>query len=109
MTLAVDLSGKTILICGCHKGGIGGAGPAGMACAADMAKAGCEVIVYEAFHTPGGVLKYGIPDFRLPNSVIDASCAGSEAGGSVRRSSTGRSPSNDQIRSADRSPSSYVG
>jgi glutamate synthase (NADPH/NADH) small chain len=51
--------------------GIVGSGPAGMACAADMAKAGCEVIVYEAFHTPGGVLKYGIPDFRLPNSVID--------------------------------------
>jgi glutamate synthase (NADPH/NADH) small chain len=55
-----------------YKVGIVGAGPAGMACAADMAKAGCEVIVYEAFHTPGGVLKYGIPDFRLPNSVIDA-------------------------------------
>ena len=43
-----------------------------MACAADMAKAGCDVIVYEAFHEPGGVLKYGIPDFRLPNEVIDA-------------------------------------
>ena len=44
-----------------------GSGPAGMACAADMAKAGCDVTVYEAFHEPGGVLKYGIPDFRLPN------------------------------------------
>ena len=55
-----------------YKVGIVGAGPAGMACAADMAKAGCEVIVYEAFHKPGGVLKYGIPDFRLPNDVIDA-------------------------------------
>ncbi len=52
--------------------GIVGAGPAGMACAADLAKAGCEVIVYEAFHQPGGVLKYGIPDFRLPNEVVDA-------------------------------------
>jgi glutamate synthase (NADPH/NADH) small chain len=51
--------------------GIVGSGPAGMACAADMAKAGCEVVVYEAFHTPGGVLKYGIPDFRLPNAVVD--------------------------------------
>ena len=51
--------------------GIVGSGPAGMACAADMAKAGCEVVVYEAFHTPGGVLKYGIPDFRLPNTVVD--------------------------------------
>ncbi len=52
--------------------GIVGAGPAGMACAADMAKAGCEVTVYEAFHRSGGVLRYGIPDFRLPNEVIDA-------------------------------------
>ncbi len=54
-----------------HKVAIIGAGPAGMACAADMAKAGCEVVVYEAFHEPGGVLKYGIPDFRLPNAVVD--------------------------------------
>ncbi|HSG76110.1 MAG TPA: NADPH-dependent glutamate synthase [Burkholderiales bacterium] len=52
--------------------GIVGSGPAGMACAADMAKAGCEVRVFEAFHQPGGVLKYGIPDFRLPNEVVDA-------------------------------------
>src|SRR5271169_685580 len=52
--------------------GIVGSGPAGMACAADMAKAGCDVTVYEAFHQAGGVLKYGIPDFRLPNEVIDA-------------------------------------
>ena len=54
------------------KVGIVGSGPAGMACAADMAKAGCDVTVYEAFHQAGGVLKYGIPDFRLPNPVIDA-------------------------------------
>jgi glutamate synthase (NADPH/NADH) small chain len=43
-----------------------------MACAADMTKAGCEVTVYEAFHEAGGVLKYGIPEFRLPNQVVDA-------------------------------------
>ena len=55
-----------------YKVGIVGSGPAGIACAADMAKAGCEVTVYEAFHQAGGVLKYGIPDFRLPNPVIDA-------------------------------------
>jgi glutamate synthase (NADPH/NADH) small chain len=54
------------------KVGIVGSGPAGMACAADMAKAGCDVTVFEAFHEPGGVLKYGIPDFRLPNTVVDA-------------------------------------
>jgi glutamate synthase (NADPH/NADH) small chain len=57
------------------KVGIVGSGPAGMACAADMAKAGCEVTVFEAFHEPGGVLKYGIPDFRLPNRVVDAEIA----------------------------------
>ncbi|MBI2753098.1 MAG: NADPH-dependent glutamate synthase [Betaproteobacteria bacterium] len=55
--------------------GIVGSGPAGMACAADMAKAGCDVTVFEAFHEPGGVLRYGIPDFRLPNDVIDAEVA----------------------------------
>jgi glutamate synthase (NADPH/NADH) small chain len=55
-----------------YKIGIVGSGPAGMACAADMAKAGCDVTVFEAFHQAGGVLKYGIPDFRLPNTVVDA-------------------------------------
>ncbi len=55
-----------------YRVGIVGSGPAGMACAADMVKAGCDVTVYEAFHQPGGVLRYGIPDFRLPNEVIDA-------------------------------------
>jgi glutamate synthase (NADPH/NADH) small chain len=57
------------------KVGIVGSGPAGMACAADLAKAGCEVVVYEAFHEPGGVLRYGIPEFRLPNDVVDAEIA----------------------------------
>ena len=57
------------------KVGVVGSGPAGMACAADMAKAGCDVTVFEAFHQAGGVLKYGIPEFRLPNAVIDAEIA----------------------------------
>ncbi len=52
--------------------GIVGSGPAGMACAADMAKAGCDVTIYEALHRAGGVLRYGIPEFRLPNKVLDA-------------------------------------
>ncbi|MFQ5468013.1 MAG: FAD-dependent oxidoreductase, partial [Kiloniellaceae bacterium] len=51
--------------------GIIGSGPAGMACAADLAKAGCAVTVYEALHAPGGVLRYGIPEIRLPNEVVD--------------------------------------
>lgn len=49
-----------------------GSGPAGVACAADLARAGCEVVIYEALQAPGGVLRYGIPEFRLPNDVIDA-------------------------------------
>lgn len=61
-----------------YRVGIVGSGPAGMACAADLAKAGCEVTVYEALHLPGGVLRYGIPDFRLPNEVIDAEIANLE-------------------------------
>jgi glutamate synthase (NADPH/NADH) small chain len=52
--------------------GIVGSGPAGMACAADLAKAGCAVTVYEALHEPGGVLRYGIPELRLPNAIVDA-------------------------------------
>jgi len=48
-----------------------GSGPSGMACAADLAKAGCEVTIYEALHKPGGVLRYGIPEFRLPDAVLD--------------------------------------
>jgi glutamate synthase (NADPH/NADH) small chain len=52
--------------------GIIGSGPAGLACAADLARAGCEVVIFEALHAPGGVLRYGIPEFRLPNSVVDA-------------------------------------
>ncbi|MCP3674863.1 MAG: NADPH-dependent glutamate synthase [Gammaproteobacteria bacterium] len=56
-----------------------GSGPAGLACAADMAKAGCEVIIYEALHVTGGVLRYGIPEFRLPNSIVDAEIGKLEA------------------------------
>lgn len=49
-----------------------GSGPAGLAAAGDLAKYGYNVTVFEALHEIGGVLKYGIPEFRLPNRVIDA-------------------------------------
>lgn len=49
-----------------------GSGPAGLSFAGDMIKRGYDVTVYEALHEIGGVLKYGIPEFRLPNSVVDA-------------------------------------
>ncbi len=49
-----------------------GAGPSGLTCAGDLAKLGYEVTVFEAFHTPGGVLVYGIPEFRLPKDIVAA-------------------------------------
>ncbi|HPM75772.1 MAG TPA: NADPH-dependent glutamate synthase [bacterium] len=47
-----------------------GAGPAGLTAAADLAKRGYEVEIFEAFHSPGGVLVYGIPEFRLPKAIV---------------------------------------
>lgn len=47
-----------------------GSGPAGLTCAGDLAKMGYDVTIFEAFHTPGGVLMYGIPEFRLPKSLV---------------------------------------
>jgi glutamate synthase (NADPH/NADH) small chain len=49
-----------------------GAGPAGLTCAADLAKMGHEVTIFEALHVPGGVLMYGIPEFRLPKKIVQA-------------------------------------
>ncbi len=48
-----------------------GSGPAGLSCAGDLAKMGYSVTIFEALHEIGGVLKYGIPEFRLPNNIID--------------------------------------
>ena len=53
-----------------HRVAIVGSGPSGLTCAGDLARKGYEVTVYEALHTPGGVLVYGIPEFRLPKSIV---------------------------------------
>lgn len=53
-----------------HKVAIIGAGPAGLACAGDLAKLGYDVTIFEALHLAGGVLVYGIPEFRLPKSIV---------------------------------------
>ena len=53
-----------------------GSGPAGLSFAGDMAKRGYDVTVFEALHQIGGVLKYGIPEFRLPNAVVDVEIEG---------------------------------
>nr|NIS43485.1 FAD-dependent oxidoreductase [Desulfuromonadales bacterium] len=49
-----------------------GAGPASLACAGDLARRGHEVVIFEALHEPGGVLFYGIPEFRLPKEIVEA-------------------------------------
>jgi glutamate synthase (NADPH), homotetrameric len=55
-----------------HKVAVIGSGPAGLACASDLAKMGYQVTIFEALHKPGGVLEYGIPEFRLPKSRVVA-------------------------------------
>ena len=53
-----------------HRAAVVGSGPAGLTCAGELAKAGWKVTVFEALHTPGGVLMYGIPEFRLPKTLV---------------------------------------
>ncbi len=53
-----------------HKGAVVGSGPSGLTCAGDLAKKGYKVTVFEALHTAGGVLVYGIPEFRLPKAIV---------------------------------------
>ena len=53
-----------------HKVAVVGSGPSGLTCAGDLARKGYAVTVYEALHTAGGVLVYGIPEFRLPKSIV---------------------------------------
>lgn len=53
-----------------HKVAVVGAGPSGLTCAGDLAKLGYQVTIFEAFHTAGGVLMYGIPEFRLPKAIV---------------------------------------
>jgi glutamate synthase (NADPH/NADH) small chain len=61
--VAVDRSGKTVAIIG--------AGPGGLTAAGELARRGHDVTIFEALHLPGGVLSYGIPEFRLPNEIVE--------------------------------------
>lgn len=54
-----------------HKVAVIGSGPSGLTCAGDLAKLGYEVTIFEALHTAGGVLQYGIPEFRLPKAIVN--------------------------------------
>ncbi len=61
-----------------HKAAVVGAGPAGLTCAGDLARLGYAVTIFEALHTPGGVLIYGIPEFRLPKEIVRKEIEGLE-------------------------------
>ena len=61
-----------------HRVAVIGSGPAGLTCAGELARRGYSVTVFEAFHTPGGVLSYGIPEFRLPKDIVAREVAGLE-------------------------------
>ena len=62
-----------------HKVAVIGAGPAGLTCAGDLAKLGYAVTIFEAFHVAGGVLMYGIPEFRLPKAIVQKEIEGLKA------------------------------
>ena len=64
-----------------HKVAVIGSGPSGLTCAGDLAKKGYDVTVFEALHKCGGVLAYGIPEFRLPKSIVDREVKNLEAYG----------------------------
>ena len=62
-----------------HRVAVIGSGPSGLSCASDLAKMGYEVTIFEALHTPGGVLVYGIPEFRLPKAIVKKEIDGLKA------------------------------
>lgn len=82
-----------------HKVAVVGAGPAGLTCAGDLAKLGYQVSVFEALHVAGGVLMYGIPEFRLPKAIVQNEINGLKAMGVDIQTNMviGRSESIDEL------------
>lgn len=82
-----------------HKVAIIGAGPSGLTCAGDLAKMGYDVTIYEALHLAGGVLVYGIPEFRLPKAIVQKEVDGLKALGVTVNTNTviGKTLSVDEL------------
>ncbi len=83
-----------------HKVAVVGSGPAGLTCAGDLARKGYDVTVFEALHLAGGVLVYGIPEFRLPKAIVQKEVDGLKAMGVTIATNTviGRTVSIDELQ-----------
>ncbi|MBQ9956907.1 MAG: NADPH-dependent glutamate synthase [Ruminococcus sp.] len=94
-----------------HKVAVIGSGPSGLACAGDLAKKGYEVTVFEALHVAGGVLSYGIPEFRLPKSIVQKEIEGLKALGVKIQTNTiiGKTLSIDELMSEYGFESVFIG
>jgi len=96
---SASLSAEKVAAANGKKVAVVGSGPAGLSCAGDLAKLGYDVTIFEALHTPGGVLVYGIPEFRLPKALVREEIATIEALGVkiVTNAVVGRMASLDEL------------
>ncbi len=94
-----------------HKVAVVGSGPSGLACAGDLAKKGYDVTVFEALHTPGGVLVYGIPEFRLPKTIVAKEIDSLKSMGVTIAANTvvGRTVSVDELMSDEGFEAVFIG
>ena len=94
-----------------HKVAVIGSGPSGLACAGDLAKKGYEVTVFEALHVAGGVLSYGIPEFRLPKDIVQKEIEGLKALGVKVETNTvvGKTISIDELMKEEGFESVFIG
>ena len=94
-----------------HKVAVIGSGPSGLACASDLAKKGYDVTIFEALHVAGGVLSYGIPEFRLPKSIVQKEIDGLKALGVKIETNTviGKTISVDELIEEEGFESIFIG
>lgn len=94
-----------------HKAAVIGSGPSGLACAGDLAKMGYDVTIFEALHLAGGVLSYGIPEFRLPKSIVQQEIAGLKALGVKIETNTviGKTVSIDELMQEEGFEAVFIG
>ena len=94
-----------------HKVAIIGSGPSGLACAGDLVKKGYDVTIFEALHVAGGVLSYGIPEFRLPKAIVQKEIEGLKALGVKVETNTvvGRTVSVDELMKEEGFESVFIG